>query len=40
MLLTAVGDKAPLNEDCFCVMADGVQMQQQIQRCGIEIKSV
>lgn len=25
MLLTAVGDKAPLNEDCFCVMADGVQ---------------
>lgn len=25
MLLTAVGDKAPLNEDCFSVMADGVQ---------------
>lgn len=25
MLLTAVGDKAPLNEECFSVMADGVQ---------------
>ena len=25
MLLTAVGDKASLNEDCFSVMADGVQ---------------
>lgn len=25
MLLTAVGDKVPLNEECFSVMADGVQ---------------
>lgn len=25
MLLTAVGDKSPLNEDCFSVMEDGVQ---------------
>ena len=25
MLLTAVGDKTPLNEDCFSVMEDGIQ---------------